>query len=455
MTVESLLLVLVPTLAALGTLILGLGQQQHALSIVAIFAAITSAVFTDWLKWYRLHPMFANLAALSAVGYSFLRFSEGASETQLLSVANLLIYLQVILLYQQKNLRIYWHICLLSLLQVVVAAALELGPQFGVLLVVYMFLTLLTLTLLFIRGESLMQVAQSQRFVAEQGGANGQDQDAIDSSVDAQSIATAPQVQISSRAYSVKRFEDSMLNRQLMLRLVVLGISTLVLTTFLFFLMPRFGRDDFGSGGRRTERLVGFSPQLSLGEIGRTLESREVVMRAQFSKDDGTPFNVLVDPYFRGNVLSIYVPQQGVWLDAGEELLRPQLGALPAAKRAADVRQTIVLEAESPLFSVFPAFALQQANPLGLREDRYRMLLKQNNDAQSQRGPRKYSVATTTFRNGIQRRLMPAHRSSRLPGRIAPLLEFRQENFPQLAALAKNLSQNPRCLRATIRPWPS
>lgn len=91
-TVESLLLVLVPTFSALGTLILGLGQQQHALSIVAIFVAMTSAIFTDWLKWFRLHPILANMAALAAVGYSFLRFSEGAPGTQLLSVANLLIY---------------------------------------------------------------------------------------------------------------------------------------------------------------------------------------------------------------------------------------------------------------------------------------------------------------------------------------------------------------------------
>ena len=51
-----------------------------------------------------------------------------------MAIANMLVYLQVVLLFQEKTGRVYWQLLVLSLLQVVVAAALNLGPQFGLLL---------------------------------------------------------------------------------------------------------------------------------------------------------------------------------------------------------------------------------------------------------------------------------------------------------------------------------
>ena len=54
-----------------------------------------------------------------------------------MAIANLLIYLQIVLFYQQKNPRLYWQLTVLSLLQVVVSAALNVGFEFGLVLILY------------------------------------------------------------------------------------------------------------------------------------------------------------------------------------------------------------------------------------------------------------------------------------------------------------------------------
>ena len=77
------------------------------------------------------------MAALLAVVFSVSNFFHVSSEDQLLAVANLLVYLQVVLLFQKKTGRMYWQLLVLNVLQVVVGAALDLDMLFGLLLVVY------------------------------------------------------------------------------------------------------------------------------------------------------------------------------------------------------------------------------------------------------------------------------------------------------------------------------
>jgi hypothetical protein len=130
---ERMLPSAVAMVAALGVIMLGMGQRDLQLSVVALLAVGASFVLTDMTGWLRLNRTVANVAALAAVGVSindFLRFDR---DTQLLAVANLLVYLQIVLLFQEKAPRVYWQILVLSLLQVVISAALNLGALFGVL----------------------------------------------------------------------------------------------------------------------------------------------------------------------------------------------------------------------------------------------------------------------------------------------------------------------------------
>ncbi len=430
-----LLRIVVPMLTALGTVILGLGQKEQAIPMVAVFASFTSAIFTDWLGWLVLSPLLANLAALIAVAYSFFKLSSGAWESQLVWIANLLIYLQIVMLYQQKHLRLYWYISMLSLLQVIVAAALDLGPQFGVLLIFYFVLALATIALLYVSKEAKRLEASGVREsrLPDSGGM------AMQRSAPAIGVT----IEHTNRTVSAASFAQRMVNGAMLYQLTWVAASTLCLAAIVFFLLPRFGDDYDGWNRPGAQRLIGFSSQIKLGEMGNALEDPRVAMRAQFTDEDGNPFRILMRPYFRGNVLSRYVPLRGTWLDAGRRFISrtKPLASVPSQSEFPIVEQTIVLESEGPAFSVFPAFRSTRADPGALRVDDYSMLLTDSEPIRVAKA-RRYQVATTAFRNGIQRKWTPASRVCTYPGRLAPLLQFAESELGALHTLATDIVEN-------------
>ena len=128
--VELLLQLSIATMVVLSTLLLSMGQQNMSYAIVALVAAMVSFVITDLKGYLQLSQNASSAASLVAcVVLVFQIVSQ--DESQLLNVANILIYLQVILLFQKKEDRTYWSLMALSLLQIIVAAALNLGLLFG------------------------------------------------------------------------------------------------------------------------------------------------------------------------------------------------------------------------------------------------------------------------------------------------------------------------------------
>lgn len=422
MSIQRWLALLVPALAAIGTLVLSLGQPQRPLTIVALFAIGCSAVFADFLGWFRLPNFAANICALAAVMYTMSQFSSEGSESQLISVADLLIYLQLVLLFQSKSLRIYWQIFLLSLLEVVVAAALSLGLQFGVLLIAYMFLALAVATLLFVLSESDRSLGAK----AGQGKTRMHDAPA-NISVQARSSVGSP-------------VWDAMLNRQLAWRIVGLGVAALAFTTGMFFLLPRFGDEPRRSFADPTVRTVGFSPRVRLADVGEATENPEIVMRAQFTTPAGKPFSVLTEPYFRGTVLSYY--RRGLWMDDWTATFFANDSPLaPAPKSVSLVHQTIVLESGQDLFTVAPVYDIAGEDNAFMGHDSYRQLLSRRGDRAKK--AKRYKVATAAFRNGMQRKMYPVEGAPPWEGRgSSELLRFQPDLFPGLKAKADAIVAN-------------
>ena len=113
--------------SALGVIMLAMGQRDARLAVVGAGGNRCVARLTDIKQWLRLNRILANIAGLTAVAISLGDFMRFDNDTQLFAIANLLIYLQIVLLFQPKTLRVYWQILVLSLLEVVVGAALNLG----------------------------------------------------------------------------------------------------------------------------------------------------------------------------------------------------------------------------------------------------------------------------------------------------------------------------------------
>ena len=172
MYLERLLQINMATLAALGALLLGMGQRSEGPPLLVALAAVVSVWLTDITGWFRLDRRVANVLMLLAAVVSLRRSFPVENELQALDFAWFLIYLQILFLFQAKDERKYWLLVMLSLLQVVVATLFNQGIWFGLLLAVYMLLgfSAMTLLLLYRQWQRYQPRDEGSGFVCLPGG---------------------------------------------------------------------------------------------------------------------------------------------------------------------------------------------------------------------------------------------------------------------------------------------
>jgi transglutaminase-like putative cysteine protease len=426
---ERLLQLNVATLTALGAVLLGTGQMSaHSvlLSVLAVLAAVSSVIFTDMLGWFRLNRTLANLAAIMAVGFSLTDFFGNDAEYQLLAVANLLVYLQIVLLFQEKNERIYWQLMILSLLQVVVSAALNLGFQFGVLVVLYMFAAFAAMGLFFFHRES------SRFFAPDSDRATG---GARRRRRQSSSRAAARPLTFRLRA----DLTEVLGGRRLLRQVISMGFTTLLFTVMFFFALPRVS-DQVWQGPRRLMRsMVGFSQEVTLGEMTKMLQSEEEVMRVSFfDEQTGEAVRFRIPPYLRGTDL---VPSlgsnEGRWRPM--ELTKRNRGVpvgQASSSRGRVVRQEITLQkqADPVLFAVFPVCEVAQT-PSNVRVDPTSQQLFRDDYYDTRRGMFEYALGTNGIENGQQLPVHPVRRRY-LPGEKLTMRKFDYERWSNLNRIA-------------------
>jgi transglutaminase-like putative cysteine protease len=432
MCLERLLQINMATLAALGALLLGMGQRSEGPPLLVALAAVVSVWLTDVTRRFCLSWRVSNLLMLLAAAVVLPGLFHLRSELQAIDFAWLLIYLQIILLFQRKNERTYWLLVMLSLLQVVVATLFSQGIGFGALLVVYMLLGFSAMTL-------LMMYRQWDRYrpSAEGAGIGGQ------GPVGRRRwpLGMGRHAFTSLPAGSGQTGIGGALFR----RLGRMGLQTLSLAMVLFFAVPRFGQFAYRGEIAPPQTLVGFTDKVTLGELGQIIESREEVMRVRFCGISGdTPVPVHGDIYLQGALMMIYRHGQwqtgqpcgniGIqpWLDRGERRL-PQSDL---------VRQKFAIERldRNELFYVAPYIPLK--NNSDIEVDLARLRLLRVDDRRLRRF--EYVLGTTAIVDGRQKPLTPAEADT-VSGRDWPndltddTLDMPQgkDSLPKLTALAK------------------
>ncbi len=155
MLVERLLQILVAMLVVLGTTLCGLGQQKAFVAIAAPIVAASSLYLTDISKRVRLSNTFGSILGVGALLYSSQDLLNADNHVKWLTMVNLLAVFQFVLLFQEKTTRTYWQLSVLSFGQVAAASALSGGVSFGLLLLAYMFLGIMSLSLLLVHREML------------------------------------------------------------------------------------------------------------------------------------------------------------------------------------------------------------------------------------------------------------------------------------------------------------
>ncbi len=396
----------VATLAALGALLLGMGEQSTFLPVLAATAALTSVIVTDVFKWFRFHQNLATLAAFGAVLFALRDFLRQDSAFQLVAIANLLIYLQVVLLFQEKNVRVYWQLIILSLLQVVVAAALNLGLGFGLLLIAYMFVALSALLLLFVFEET-------RRF---QGDAAASAEIDLLPGKDVRGEQWSSQFGSHAPGNRPDDPAEIVVRPGLIRQVLVMGLATLAVAVVVFFAVPRYGNFAGQVLSRRQPQVVGFSPEISLDKKDREIwQSGELVLQATFSSLDGDSYDVQGEPYFRGAVLSTY--DSASWTAEAHDDSRWK--ALSGETSGGDpVRQTIELwptradangTIRRVLFNVAPLSRIEGVSPSLIRHNPLtEEAFADNRTPQIPATVYKYAVRTSGFYQGRQVPLIPA-----------------------------------------------
>lgn len=415
MYLERLLQIHVAAFAVLGAMVLGGGQRDLRLVLIVGAAAAVSLLVTDLGGWFRLHRTISNLAALVAVALALRETLRYEGYSQLLVIANLLVFLQVVLFFQQKDERIYWQLIMLSLLEVVVAALFSQGVWFGLLIIIHLLVGLASLAL-------LLMFRQWRRHQA----ACGLAPPAAKAPMAAQQAGAADFVGACAGA------AHAGIGAELCGRLVGMGAGTVVLALLVFLAVPRFGRGDWPGALITPHRVVGFDEQVTLGALGEIIESRQPVMRVELLLPDRSAhYPVRSALYLRGAVLTRY--EAGQWSCDSTWLEPPFRDPLRAPLRRDTLIQRITVEPleRGEVCCLWPFYARQRGTPLDFQL-RTRRLLR----SPAMRGQRfTFELGTTALADGVQQPLIPCQQN------IDPQALLQVPDLPRLAALAAEWDQ--------------
>ncbi|MBN1591521.1 MAG: DUF3488 domain-containing protein [Pirellulales bacterium] len=408
MKIERLLQINTAVLAVTSALLYDMGQPDTHWSMLMTVAAGTSIWLTDVTGWLRLNRIAASIAA--AAVFLLVLFPQLFSWDNVLliqAIARMLVYLQIVLLFQRKERRVYWQLIVLSLLLLVVATVFTQGALFGLLMVAYLFTALSAMVLLFLYHEVQLHAAR---------------QSAARPSAEASFFVSDA---------SGKIDETDRSGREFLRRLVRMGLATLAFTAVAFFVLPRLGQPAWRSPFQKEQRLVGYAGEVELGALGHVIEDPAEVLRIKLTDPvAGRMVPVVGGLYLHGTVLTHYADR--CWTLPYARNTARKLRAPRSLPRGEIALQSIVLEPmdRPEVFCVQPFFVHKDDSELRFDPVRQSVLRPEEEMG------RRYSLTlqTNAFREGHQRTLVPAGRKPFDPER---LYQVPRQELPTLVALAE------------------
>lgn len=345
-------------LASLGGAILAAGADNDVLPVIAIFFAIFGYLFVDWMRLFALPPIagYALMAIVAVFCVSDFTDIDQGGNHQMMSVAQLLVAVQSILMLQEKTRRIFEQLAVFCLLELVVAAVFNNALSFGMLLIPISLVAAFALTLLatlhatdgltgrsLIDGENPDQHLHPSESLAE--ATDPPSESATRSGTTVKSGGTdlgvpGPVVSIQS-ATSLGSLGAA--HRRLpRMTFLALAPAVLLIGVIFFYALPRTTDAATGGGGAA---MVGFSEEVSLDQIGQMNSNPKVALRVRMTdKRDGSVYRATGPVYLRGKVLERYRAVIGPtrntarWSSPSMPM-GPRPGPLPAEfspKRASD-----------------------------------------------------------------------------------------------------------------------
>ncbi len=312
--------------------ILAAAEGGYSPALATFVIGAVAYFFNDCRNQFSLSEYWANALAVAVFCIAAIEFDGNNREAQLLSGTHLLVYLLWIVLLWRRDLRHYWYVCALCLLQVAVASILTQASWFGIALVGYVTLSIWTFALFsVIRAEYAVKSYEAEVSTSALW-------------IPWFTSKTNPRNHPDSRVRGqIQDQGKGFVNTRLVAGLLFVSLLSLSTGSVVFALIPRSWeqRPDSSMTKNRSNRraaaesaVTGFSEQVRLGDIGEILESSEPVLTMQIvDGSTGQPLDVLQfaraygmsEPYLRGAVLVNYNSEENTWTPSSVANLRQML----------------------------------------------------------------------------------------------------------------------------------
>ena len=313
--------------------LLGLSLGSFRLTMIACGGAFLGFLLADQFKCFHVDGLLANIASVTILVLAMKDFWPEDSTGKLISVANLLVYLQTVLMLQKKTPRLIWQILVLSLLQVVVAAIFSLNFEGGMLFLFYFFVAGVTMVLQAVYSGNYETLRRNRaaalrlggavgsssavNFAFDSAGTIGETHASADSKRTAREAETQTLSSLSGSGEAVLLFDvlprDSRPLQKMMWHVSMWMLLGLLFTSILFYMIPRHAKPWFGPD-RTKVATAPFSKSVDLQNENKIYQSSELMFRATFEKAGSRDNNTAVlsqPPYFRGMALSSLVIEDG------------------------------------------------------------------------------------------------------------------------------------------------
>ena len=305
-------------LAIVSSTLLGLGMESQRLIVIALVGATMGFIVTDCFNLFRMEGSLANIASIVILYLAMNSFFSVDSTGKLASVANLLVYLQTVLMFQEKTPRLNWQILILSLLQVVVGTIFSLELEAGLLFLLYFFVAGLAIVLQSVYSDAvdIERRNQTSRARLRRLRSRGADQRKGESGT-RESSTTETAIALDAAKVEPLLLSDSSEIRpsaisSMFLHMVLwISVST-AFASVMFYLVPRHTSPWLGPMEVEVTS-TGITKSVDLDERGIIPLSNKLIFRVGFTDaSTGKPLDISSDPpYFRGLALSSLVIENG------------------------------------------------------------------------------------------------------------------------------------------------
>ncbi len=423
--VRRLLTLMLVSLAFLTASLVATGSESFFLPLLVLVIGVSSLLFVDFFEWFSLHHVLAYIGmvigTIIALSDYFLNAQTDTSK-QLYAIGSLLIYPELVIMLQRKNLRLFEQMAIFLLLEIIVAALLNDNVLFGILLAPIVLLWVASL-LLFTRYAALIQLAPDLdkptprviELIAE----------AVRKARARHKASPAKMLDVIQPAGAKTSSPGLMI---LAGQAAPIGIVSIVFAGLYFYLLPRAAIDvaTFSIGPR-----TGLSDTMQLGSMRKLLQDKTPVMRlALRHPETGQPYRLVDPPYIRSTVVSRYFRTTASastfeGSDQGQQTsnLLESLNALRFPRDAVAGDPVIAdFEILVPDGSMLPCIApMSSSNKeldfMSVFSFEWRMIDKRSDHFPS-RSKLHYELLTTGFRNGQEWPVLPDYRRMRnKPGR--------------------------------------